>query len=585
MAQASRNSSESPEQGEIREKTSQVSQTDRTDAQEGSTGAINQSYSEANLLRGCKSPKIPPFVDRLRMPTKSAQADGKRSPGVEACHLKVVDWKREDMRRTSRDESKPRVVHMPKWSFKDDPNDDALNHDWAAFSKETKGPISKASEIGSEHKAACPRIIDLEEAVDLRRPSEFWMRREGSTTRQYVGEETSIAAINAQGLPLTEREEWLDMTGYYDFAYRKEALQRHRKMMALEVKRAELIRESRIAEAQHATYARSRSIYSGDTHKLPLELQPEVSRAASAMPPPGIPSKAEHHHRVREQYKRHPEYAVPRKGLDARCSSVSEEEFALHNRLFPAAVHSGLKRRFEAIDDPEKLDLEDVSERSWPGRTKHATRYQLPRRASDSSFGRSSRRRSEMAAIIVDDTASGEYQSQQALNASSSRNPTTATSAQQKSLIARSSSLRRDTSPVRRNRGGDQSTHNGASQSQRNAPLLSAGTRPSRDSASTRESILPQLSQRMPSSTRATDQAGLPPERGKDKGTRQESDQKDVASNATRSNSANTCYIEHEGGRTSFRDSRGGPERDGLMPRAGKHPSGRMPRPSFRRGG
>ncbi|MCJ1432917.1 hypothetical protein MMC27_002275 [Xylographa pallens] len=87
--------------------------------------------------------------------------------------------------------------------------------------------------------------------------------------------------------------EWLEMTGYHDQTYRKKALARHQKLLALDKERAELEREAQTEREEQSQIIRAQSIMPRDSIEGPR------SRSANApptipsftMPPPPIPAK------------------------------------------------------------------------------------------------------------------------------------------------------------------------------------------------------------------------------------------------------------------------------------------------------
>lgn len=95
-----------------------------------------------------------------------------------------------------------------------------------------------------------------------------------------------------------ELDDWLQMTGYHDRAYRKKALERHRKLIALEVQRAELEREAQLEYEERAQIARAQSVLpheSIERDSLRVAASPNKMRTSSllAMPPPAVPFKQE----------------------------------------------------------------------------------------------------------------------------------------------------------------------------------------------------------------------------------------------------------------------------------------------------
>ncbi|MCJ1250129.1 hypothetical protein MMC30_007355 [Trapelia coarctata] len=90
-------------------------------------------------------------------------------------------------------------------------------------------------------------------------------------------------------------DEWLEMTGYHDTAYRKKALARHRKLVQLDKERAELEQEAQIEHERHAQIARAQSVKPRESVEgTPLPLRSAIATrvfASFAMPPPPVPAK------------------------------------------------------------------------------------------------------------------------------------------------------------------------------------------------------------------------------------------------------------------------------------------------------
>ena len=102
---------------------------------------------------------------------------------------------------------------------------------------------------------------------------------------------TSVAVDSAEYY--ADVNEWLDMTGYHDQAYRKKALARHQKLLALDKERAELEREAQAEREEQSQIIRAQSIMpresiegSGSRIKVASRIIPSFT-----MPPPPIPAK------------------------------------------------------------------------------------------------------------------------------------------------------------------------------------------------------------------------------------------------------------------------------------------------------
>ncbi|MCJ1253334.1 hypothetical protein MMC24_001145 [Lignoscripta atroalba] len=93
-----------------------------------------------------------------------------------------------------------------------------------------------------------------------------------------------------------DAEEWLEMTGYNDLAYRKKALTRHRKIIELDKQRAELEREAQNEYEERSHIARAQSMMPRESiegRPTRATISPRAVRAfpSISMPPPPIPLK------------------------------------------------------------------------------------------------------------------------------------------------------------------------------------------------------------------------------------------------------------------------------------------------------
>ncbi|MCJ1231208.1 hypothetical protein MMC12_007885 [Toensbergia leucococca] len=91
-------------------------------------------------------------------------------------------------------------------------------------------------------------------------------------------------------------DEWLEMTGYHDRAYRKKALERQRRLIALDLQRVELEREAQTEHEEKSHSARFRSILPRESVEVSTPRTSNTHRAPRAssifaMPPPPPPVK------------------------------------------------------------------------------------------------------------------------------------------------------------------------------------------------------------------------------------------------------------------------------------------------------
>ncbi|MCJ1317596.1 hypothetical protein MMC15_002921 [Xylographa vitiligo] len=102
---------------------------------------------------------------------------------------------------------------------------------------------------------------------------------------------TSVAAESAEYY--ADVNEWLEMTGYHDQNYRKKALARHQKLLALDKERAELEREAQTEREEQSQIIRAQSIMPRETIEGPSSRPAVAPRTIPSftMPPPPVPAK------------------------------------------------------------------------------------------------------------------------------------------------------------------------------------------------------------------------------------------------------------------------------------------------------
>ncbi len=160
----------------------------------------------------------------------------------------------------------------------------------APASREHRETTSRAPR---EHQDMNIRASHEYQEVATRAPREY----QEVATRRYVEEPVSKGVIHLSDVYWNDLEEWLEMTGYHDRNYRKQALYRQRELQALEAKRAALTREAQLAQEERAYLARAQSMQ-------PREVTVRVPRAATEvrtirassvfeMPPPPVPAREE----------------------------------------------------------------------------------------------------------------------------------------------------------------------------------------------------------------------------------------------------------------------------------------------------
>lgn len=232
------------------------------------------------------------------------------------------------------------------------------------------------SEVGREVKEnrenTSRRVIDLDDLEGSRRVQEAKPRggNVDMDLRRHVDDRPRVTAVNASPGPNSDLQDWLDMTGYYDRTYRKEALQRHREIVALDVKRAELARDAHIAQEQRAYSTRPQSVfpddaYEPDVSRLGLPSRSGRSASVSAMPPPPAPAKQDRsvlERRGRQELARDTEgYLESRHSSTIRHSSVGlPGTRTVEFQPSPHSQSGSLKRRFIADDGMDEFSPDKI---------------------------------------------------------------------------------------------------------------------------------------------------------------------------------------------------------------------------------
>lgn len=142
------------------------------------------------------------------------------------------------------------------------------------------------------------RVIEIDDSDDHRRSSVALVPVEYKepSHRQYVEEQSRKAVIHLSDSYWTDLEEWLEMTGYHDRIYRKDALHRHRELVVLDLKRAALAREAQVAHEERAYISRAQSVHPTKEALVPSAHSttlPHRIRSSSVfdMPPPALPTR------------------------------------------------------------------------------------------------------------------------------------------------------------------------------------------------------------------------------------------------------------------------------------------------------
>lgn len=154
----------------------------------------------------------------------------------------------------------------------------------AEYKRRNHKPVAAAESnehTATEYKRSVPRPDPQERGAQL-----------APDTTKVMPEQQVIDYIE-------DLDEWLQMTGYHDRPYRKKALARHRKLIALDLQRAELEREAQVEHEERSHLARAQSVMPRESIETPSVrsvLSPRNIRTSSisSMPPPPLPVKESH---------------------------------------------------------------------------------------------------------------------------------------------------------------------------------------------------------------------------------------------------------------------------------------------------
>lgn len=156
--------------------------------------------------------------------------------------------------------------------------------------RERKAAEYKKELESRRQRSADTRAFADRETEEPRRSRQF----DPSTTNRHAKEPQLAREHPIEDIK--DLEDWLQMTGYYDHTYRKKALERHRKLIALEAQKAELEREAQLDYEERAQIARAQSVLprdsiEGDTPRVVISPRTIRTSSVATMPPPPVPIK------------------------------------------------------------------------------------------------------------------------------------------------------------------------------------------------------------------------------------------------------------------------------------------------------
>jgi len=162
--------------------------------------------------------------------------------------------------------------------------------------RERKAAEYKRELASSRQRSAGVRTAPDQDAEDSRRSRQNAVSDTKVLETRPDEKGTHVAQEPAAEERNQDLEDWLQMTGYHDYAYRKKALDRHRKLIALDKQKAELEREAQLEYEERTQIARAQSVLPRESIERDVSrvvCSPKILRASSVaiMPPPPVPIK------------------------------------------------------------------------------------------------------------------------------------------------------------------------------------------------------------------------------------------------------------------------------------------------------
>lgn len=161
--------------------------------------------------------------------------------------------------------------------------------------RERKAAEYKRELESRRQRSGDARITADRDVEDSRRPRQTNPSTPKDPDARLHAKETQVARAHPME-DIEDLEDWLQMTGYYDRSYRQKALDRNRKLMALDAQRAELEREAQLEYEERAQIARAQSVLpqesiEGDIARVGISPRSLRTSSVITMPPPPVPIK------------------------------------------------------------------------------------------------------------------------------------------------------------------------------------------------------------------------------------------------------------------------------------------------------
>ena len=305
------NRESSAELGEIIDDQENASATSQQKPKESVTGERTRLHAGPSANNGAyvhsgktelNTGEVKRPANQVDMKVSSVTAGEKRFSEVERPRKESVAYETQDIvasgrRYTSSDESS-----QPRGGRFLPSGRSARNYgELEGFPQEAhKARPSKRLEkdLSVRREPVSRRVVEIDDVDDLRNLPSTRVPRDykEASSRQYPEEQPHKVAIYLSQAHWTELQDWLEMTGYHDQVYRKEALQRHKELVALDIKRAALAQQAQAAQEEQAYIARAQSVQPREVLGSGIPRSGALSRSVRSssiydMPPPPLPAR------------------------------------------------------------------------------------------------------------------------------------------------------------------------------------------------------------------------------------------------------------------------------------------------------
>ncbi|MCJ1375004.1 hypothetical protein MMC20_006238 [Loxospora ochrophaea] len=300
--------SETSEQGEIKEDAGRSTQTNRRGEPKSQDGDMEQSRSKIDERN--ESSNVVSIRQQPQSIDTALANEGKKGPSDESKKTQSPNSAKTPSTAKSFRDRDPLPSHPPRYDARRDrrtemPQEASSRYEEAERERDRSGhPHGQDKRYGySQSRSERSReFIDQNE----RAAAEYKSQLQNSKVEQSEVEPRPIEARSVEQSVVTtegkvvdynqDLDDWLDMTGYHDETYRKKALNRHRELIELDRRRADLEREAQIEHEERSHLSRAQSIRPKESIELAPSrsaISPGLIRTSStlSMPPPPVPLK------------------------------------------------------------------------------------------------------------------------------------------------------------------------------------------------------------------------------------------------------------------------------------------------------